>query len=813
MTVLSERQATLETRGLLDGERRYVARVAKAYGHDAASHAAPVRHLLAVCLDWLEADLALRADEILAERGVRPAWLVWVERVGPDVAAYLTLRAALNGVGVAGGLGLRAVATSLVRMLVDEVRAKAFRAANESAYANAVNHRRGVTRGARSDRLLARMRYHGIEIPPAPGPAETMLVGSQLLAIMVDVTGLFTLDRAPSDARRRRWKLRLKPEQTTLDWIAARDKRLRLTMPLHPPCVVPPKDWGPGVAGGYHFDLAGSLPLVRRASRAQDLALQTEPMPLVYSALNTLQRTPWRVNRRILPIVRLALDGKLPNLLPSPHDDPVPARPAEDAEVDAVRAWRRAAADVHQSNGRRRGRRADAERALVVAEQVAEDERIYFPYTLDFRGRAYPAVEFLHPHGPDLVRGLLEFADGVELTKVGVGWLAVHGANTLGVCNGQKLSRLNFQERVDVIKSLSDKIVDAADDPFTHQWWIQADEPWQFLAFCLEWAEWTQTGRLVSRIPVTLDGTCNGLQHFSAMLRDPVGAAAVNLIDSDRPSDIYGQVADDVSATLSERYVTEPMAHLWLLSQVVTRQLVKRPVMTLAYGATRYGFVDQLLETLRSKEALWTEITKVCRSRTVRVREACQYLSAMLWDVLQSVVGGALSAMQWLQASADAVSSVTGGPVYWSVPMTGFPARMEYWKPKRSQVKTLMSGTIIQPSVFTPTSTPLQSKIRNAISPNVVHSLDAACMQATTVACAARGVTSFTMVHDCYGAHAEFIPTVADALRTVFIELYRRDILRELATYWRSLGAEIPEPPALGEFDLNEVRHARFFFS
>ena len=47
-----------------------------------------------------------------------------------------------------------------------------------------------------------------------------------------------------------------------------------------------------------------------------------------------------------------------------------------------------------------------------------------------------------------------------------------------------------------------------------------------------------------------LDGTCNGLQHYSAMLRDPVGGAAVNLRPSDTPADIYQTVADWVTDAL-----------------------------------------------------------------------------------------------------------------------------------------------------------------------------------------------------------------------------------------------------------------------
>ena len=58
-------------------------------------------------------------------------------------------------------------------------------------------------------------------------------------------------------------------------------------------------------------------------------------------------------------------------------------------------------------------------------------------------------------------------------------------------------------------------------------------------------------------MPIALDGTCNGLQHYAAMLRDEVGGKAVNLVPSDKPSDVYGDVAKIVRDKLSDLMVTE----------------------------------------------------------------------------------------------------------------------------------------------------------------------------------------------------------------------------------------------------------------
>lgn len=54
------------------------------------------------------------------------------------------------------------------------------------------------------------------------------------------------------------------------------------------------------------------------------------------------------------------------------------------------------------------------------------------------------------------------------------------------------------------------------------------------------------------RCTIAYDGTCSGLQHYSCLLRDPIGGSAVNLIDHEKPSDIYKEVADKVLTTVKK---------------------------------------------------------------------------------------------------------------------------------------------------------------------------------------------------------------------------------------------------------------------
>src|SRR5438093_12591583 len=87
-----------------------------------------------------------------------------------------------------------------------------------------------------------------------------------------------------------------------------------------------------------------------------------------------------------------------------------------------------------------------------------------------------------------------------------------------------------------------------ADNPLCFpRFWDEADKPSTFLAACKEWKRYREEGpdfRL--HLPVSMDGTCNGYQHLSAMGLDAIGGSATNLVPGDQPEDMYQEVADHV---------------------------------------------------------------------------------------------------------------------------------------------------------------------------------------------------------------------------------------------------------------------------
>lgn len=256
---------------------------------------------------------------------------------------------------------------------------------------------------------------------------------------------------------------------------------------------------------------------------------------------------------------------------------------------------------------------------LDQAEKFKEFEEIFFPYNMDFRGRAYPVPPHLSNVGSDLCRGVLKFAEAKPLGPRGLYWLKVHLANFAGK------DKMSFDDRVKFVDDNLEQVRLSAEDPFAgERWWMSLEDPFQGLATCLEIIDAIDCGNpesFLCSLPVHMDGSCNGLQHYAALGRDSVGGKAVNLCAYDEPQDVYVGVMHEVVrrvAAEAERQLDFDTSDLESLSRkqkkelsynraaklvngLIDRGVVKRTVMTSVYGVTYIGARQQIQEKIISK--------------------------------------------------------------------------------------------------------------------------------------------------------------------------------------------------------------------
>lgn len=830
---LLERQRVLESESFAEGAKRFRERLEMAQRRHTESTSPAARKLLRQGLLPMIRGLEFALSDTSA-RGRPAKALKWLQEVTPDVAAYLTLKSVLDGISESRIVAR--VAMGIAGLILDELKFRHFQATvGETQFQYVLNRFNTTSYEHMARSLRSQMTIRDIQAPQYDlSNTERMLLGMFCLNLLVETTGLVNVEHRYQKRRNARHRPRMQvfvtltPESAI--WITRRNEFLETLLPVYFPMIVPPLAWGRNVRGGYRYNLHGTQPLVRKISKEHEKRVDEAEMPVVYEAINRLQETPWCINRQILSVVKRikTKGGDIAGLARCVELDP-PPKPEDIAyNEESRKEWRKEAAKVKNLNRDLLIASIPMRKTLGMAERLKDEEAFFFPYNLDFRGRIYPIPNYLTPQGDDLQKALLLFAEPKALGETGAFWLAVHGANCLDTTpSGDKLTKMSFVDRVGYIKRHTVRIIATADDPWSDLWWTEADTPLQFLAFCLEWANYIRMGpEYACGLPVHMDGSCNGIQHFSALFRDEVGGATVNLIPSDQPADLYTRMSERTKDLLEEEAAAgNDLAALWLTSGLVGRKLVKRPTMTFGYGATLYGFKDQIITEIK-KMGKWEEAVghfgievrnPDSGSESFKVRRiyhATRNLGRTLWMALGDVVTKAVQGMNWFQDCAEILAK-EGKPISWTVPMTGFPVRQEYFAAKKKQIKTKLAGKIFMPCVYDDTKKIERRKQSNSVSPNLIHSLDAAALMLTVSDAANHGLRCFSMIHDSYGTVPADVEQLQRMTRQAFYRLYMEvDVRDYLATQFAAqTESPLPTPPASGGLDLGGVLLSSYFFA
>ncbi|KAI3975682.1 hypothetical protein MKX01_023108 [Papaver californicum] len=426
----------------------------------------------------------------------------------------------------------------------------------------------------------------------------------------------------------------------------------------------------------------------------------------------------------------------------------------------------------------------------------------YYPHNLDFRGCAYPMHPYLNHLGSDLCRGILEFAEGQPLGNSGLRWLKIHLA-TLYATGG--VDKKSYEGRIAFTESNLDNILDSADKPLEgNQWWLGAEDPFQCLAVCMNLSEALRSSSpetTISHIPIHQDGSCNGLQHYAALGRDKLGAAAVNLVAGEKPADVYSGIADRVREIMQEDYADPNVfrAKMLIEKDWVNRKLVKQTVMTSVYGVTYIGARDQIKKKLKERDPDGDD--------NEQFGLAC-YAAKVTLTALGEMFEAARSIMSWLSDCANVIASENHA-VRWTTPL-GLPVVQPYRKLGRDNIKTSLQKLTLRRE----TDKVMLKRQRTAFPPNCVHSLDGSHMMMTALACKKAGL-NFAGVHDSFWTHACDVDEMNRILREKFVELYEQPILENLLESFQESfpKLEFPPLPVRGDFNLKEVLQSPYFFN
>jgi DNA-directed RNA polymerase len=737
-----------------------------------------------------------------------------------DAVAVIVTRVILNRLMSKKSVGYTTLARMVASAIEDEARFNKFETENRDQFRLVEDRLQsdGATSAHKRTVLAYAMGKYNIPWDRWTG-TDRLHLGFKMIELFADTTDLCEIltgaASANKEARVDQYIVQI--TEKTAKWVEASVLRGEELAQYYMPMIIQPKPWAGLSGGGYFSNAIRPLPLVKRARPEHRDLLKKADLRRVYRGLNSIQNTAWCINGDVLAVMRqLIAVGSGEAGLVSMDDKPIPDKPLDiDTNETARNEWRWKARDVHTENYALKLARKGQVDLMLLVDRFESEPRIYFPHNLDFRGRAYPIPALLHPQGTDVVKGLLRFSEGLPLGDDGADWLAIHGANCFGV------DKVSFHDRLVWVADNEVLIRAVANDPLGFKWWMEADSPWCFLAFCYEWANRHNEG-FVSHIAVALDGSCNGLQHFSAMLRDPKGGEAVNLTDSDKPQDIYQRVADkameklrliastdapipEVEGDGPTPYDRQRWAQGWVYFGL-NRKITKRPVMVLPYGGTPRSCLKYVQEAVEERIAGGQE-----HNFGDELKKATGFLSTIIWESIGDVVVAAREAMGWLQGVSRELSR-ENRPLMWRTP-SGFVAYQDIREMGSRLIKTKLQGRAIQPRLPEETEKINTPKQATSISPNFVHSLDAAALFRTVNLLENAGVTSYAMIHDSYGTHACNATKLSNALRFEFVEMYQGDVLNNFLDLLDAEDLDIQPRPTMGTLDIKEVLRAKYFFA
>lgn len=741
--------------------------------------------------------------------GVKAKYRSLLSTVEPNTAAYLGLRALFNH--FTKDEPLATLATHIGTLIEDEAKFRVFSDKHGDYYDSIIRDfkNKGTKNYRHMHRVLTFKANENNLKWNSWTQAEKASVGIKVIDCILQSTDLI---EKKTIRKKRKLHAIVVPTPSALTWVQQYTAYAEMLNPDRVPCIIPPDPWTALDQGGYYTPQVRQRTQLVKTRSKEHIKLFAGDISNITSAVNVLQRVSWKINIEVLEVLKQAWKQSLPVGLPQSEPFTIPQCPVEktikkENMTPEQRArfedWKAEARMVHTMEKERVSKCFQVIRVLRTANEYKRYGKFWYVYQCDFRGRIYTTVSGLSPQGPDFSKALLQFAEGKVLGERGAYWLKVHGANTFGK------DKDSYENRVAWVDKNANAICRIAEDPLRYKnIWGAADKPWQFIAFCFEYARYRKEGNgMVSSLPIALDGSCNGLQNFSAMLKDSVGGRATNLVPSNVPSDIYSEVAK--VCTLKLRGMDHDLAKVWLTladlskEKSLPRGIAKKPVMTLPYGSTQqscresiYNFIAEECSTYFAKD-LWFKLSV--------------FLTPVLWASISEVVIAATKAMAWIQQCASIVTKA-GKPLVWWTPL-GFPVYQDRKKVFVQQIHTELCGHF-RLRLATDTTELDVHKQKLGSSPNFVHSMDACHLMMTLHHAFAAGVRSFACIHDDYGTHAADTDALQGAIRDAFIQLYGENnpLLDFKVTLESQYGLELPELPPVGDLNINEIKDSRYFF-
>ncbi len=602
------------------------------------------------------------------------------------------------------------------------------------------------------------------------------------------------------------------------------DEYLHTIAPSKLPMLCRPVDWTEDSYGGFmDFTMRGKRRMSRMSTDGDGDRLEDTNLlgDLQLAALNTLQHNEWKINATVFDTMvelwqRGEAFGSAPSSESSEIEDMGP-RPDKGEDPEAYAKWMDARAKAWGSWYQNENARI--QHALRVREGgKLKPFTFWHAYFCDFRGRAYSDSYLIHPQGGDLDKALLKAAAPREVTSSGIYWIKVNLANLFGV------DKVSFDDRVQFVDDNVDKWRRIAADPIgTRAEWeddaSKKNATFQRLAAIADLIMALDQG--LTEVPVQLDGSCNGIQHWAALTRDDNIGPRVNLTPGDKPQDVYQLVADkcaDICMSIDDdhgwnnRFIAHYSQETGEFK--IPRKVPKRSVMCDPYGISNHSVTKYVINEGHMN---WLDDPK-------DVRNAGTAMGKLIVSAKAEAMEHCNHGKEYVKLLCGWVAGETGKPLTWITP-SGFTAVNMYSASEQRKSRdriwakdfTFAREYALSFGNFTPEYD--DKAAISAMPPNYVHSLDAAHMFLVLFTLTNMGVEFYSMIHDSFGVLAPDVPMLRDVIKDTFYEIHKEDQLAKLRDHAEAIvGKRLPEDhPARkhecrGQLDIADVLRSDYIF-
>lgn len=753
--------------------------------------------------------LTQRLRDVISQkcRGIRAKYIGHLRRIDPEVTAAICLRVLLNCVfGSEGVRRLQYVLHKIGTAIESQILAVYIKE-HKPQYMDVVMKQIKQEHSSSIQNIQRKFRTAALDlgIEKQYWKSTERYAVAKLVVEQAFELGLFEFNRISSGGKSDYYSIA--PSDVLVNYFTDVEQHLKshVTFPV---MLAPPRPWTDFYTGGYYIDeLWSRAPMMKIRYMPREFRrwiidnLREGCCNPAKNAMNKAQSVPYRVNRKVLQIARTAISlGNGALGLPKSRGEQKPPFPfgenwkkddATEKELQTFKFWKKKCKEWYTAENTRAGRFLGTISKIKELVQVQDEQAFYCPTFLDWRGRLY-FRSTLNPQSADVIKGCMDFAEGKRLGKEGLYWLWFHIANCCGYDKADPDERVRWAQEhwTQIQVFLNDPL--NIDPPEVDTCWslLQAGYAMQD-ALMMENPEDYEC-----RVPVALDATCSGLQHYSAMFRDSVGGYFTNLIDdgSAQKHDIYKKVAEKAMEILPE-FCDDPFLLEWWKEHGIPRAMAKRPVMTYVYGATLRSCIDYVYDALREEGIKIPDGYSGIK--------LCIVVGKALRRAVEQTVPKAKEGMQFLR---KLVSSQPKEPLRWITP-AGVP--VINWS-QSSCLKKLAIHSMGIDSIKVADTTGKYNitKALNGISPNFIHSMDSSHL--------VKVINEFDgailPIHDSFGTHACDVGRLRNVLLNLLADLYEQ--YNDMPSIIQvNLTDKILEyKPTAGDLDLQGIRNSRFAF-